>query len=78
MHLWPEHFDVACDLARGPGERERANLGGSAGDDAHPEPCLHLGPDRAQASSRRRAARAARWPHMPCTPPPGGVEAEHR
>ena len=30
----------------------------------------------------RRAPRAARgaraWPHMPCTPPPGGVEAEQR
>ncbi len=24
------------------------------------------------------AACAAPWPHMPCTPPPGGVEEEHR
>jgi hypothetical protein len=24
------------------------------------------------------AARAAWKPHMPCTPPPGGVDAEHR
>ncbi len=24
------------------------------------------------------AVRAAQAPHMPCTPPPGGVEAEHR
>ena len=28
--------------------------------------------------SRRSAERAASWPHIPCTPPPGGVEAEHR
>ena len=25
----------------------------------------------------RRAALAAKYPHMPCTPPPGGVDAEH-
>jgi hypothetical protein len=24
------------------------------------------------------AERAAWYPHMPCTPPPGGVEAEHK
>ncbi|MDX6556848.1 MAG: hypothetical protein QOD86_3043 [Miltoncostaeaceae bacterium] len=29
-------------------------------------------------SSRRSAALAARYPHIPCTPPPGGVEDEHR
>ncbi len=31
--------------------------------------------------ARRReasAARAAQYPHMPCTPPPGGVDEEHR
>ena len=26
--------------------------------------------------SRRKAARAAQYPHIPCTPPPGGVEDE--
>ena len=34
-----------------------------------------------QASSYRpfsRAERAARYPHIPCTPPPGGVDAEQR
>ena len=25
-----------------------------------------------------KAAWAAKYPHMPCTPPPGGVEAEQR
>lgn len=42
--LWPEHFDVACDLAWGPGEGDRANLGGSPGDGAHGEPYLYVGP----------------------------------
>src|ERR1043166_398645 len=27
-------------------------------------------------SRLRSALRAAKYPHMPCTPPPGGVEAE--
>ena len=26
----------------------------------------------------RKATAAAATPHIPCTPPPGGVEAEHR
>lgn len=44
--LWPEHFDLAIDLAydvTSPAER-RVNLGGSAGDDHHPEPYLYVGP----------------------------------
>jgi hypothetical protein len=29
--------------------------------------------------SRKRSAACAAWyPHIPCTPPPGGVEAEQR
>jgi hypothetical protein len=32
-------------------------------------------PDR---RDRLSAARAAQYPHMPCTPPPGGVDEEHR
>ena len=30
----------------------------------------------ARSGKRRIAARAACHPHMPCTPPPGGVDAE--
>lgn len=44
--LWPEHFDVALDLAfdeSSPSER-RVNLGGSPGDEFHPEPYLYVGP----------------------------------
>lgn len=44
VQLWPEHFDVACDLAWGAGEGERVNLGGSPGDDRHHEPYLYVGP----------------------------------
>ncbi len=44
VQLWPEHFDVACDVAWGPGEDQRANLGGSPGDGHHPEPYLYVGP----------------------------------
>lgn len=38
IQIWPEHFDVACDVAWGPGEGERANLGGSPGDGFRDEP----------------------------------------
>lgn len=44
--LWPEHFDIALDLAfdnSAPGER-RVNLGGSPGDGFHDEPYLNVGP----------------------------------
>ena len=44
VQIWPEHFDAACDVAWGPGEGERANLGGSPGDAFHPEPYLYVGP----------------------------------
>jgi hypothetical protein len=43
VQLWPEHFDLAVDL--GDGEAGgRANLGGSPGDEGHPEPYLYVGP----------------------------------
>lgn len=37
VQLWPEHFDLACSL-------NEVNLGGSPGDDTHPEPYLYVGP----------------------------------
>ena len=36
------------------------------------------GIDRDHEKWSASAAWAAFWPHMPCTPPPGGVELEHR
>src|SRR5438309_1282615 len=35
-------------------------------------------PPRGQRSTRLRAVWAAKYPHMPCTPPPGGVEEEQK
>jgi hypothetical protein len=40
--LWPEHFDVAIDLAARPGVR--ANCGASPGDAFSSEPYLYVGP----------------------------------
>ncbi len=40
--LWPEHFDVGCDLGVG-GDR-RTNLGVSSGDAFRDEPYLYVGP----------------------------------
>ena len=46
VQLWPEHFDVAIDVAydaSAPTEK-RANLGGSPGDGFHDEPYVYVGP----------------------------------
>lgn len=44
--LWPEHFDVATDLAFDPAAptERRVNLGGVAGDGYHAAPYLYVGP----------------------------------
>jgi hypothetical protein len=42
VRLWPEHFDVAVDVAAGSGSR--VNLGGSPGDAFSDEPYLYVGP----------------------------------
>lgn len=44
IQLWPEHFDLACDVAWGPGDGQRVNLGFSPGDDHLPEPYAYVGP----------------------------------
>lgn len=44
VQLWPEHFDLACDVAWGPAEGERVNLGASPGDAGIAEPYLYVGP----------------------------------
>ena len=41
VQLWPEHFDLAVDLAAGSG---RANLGASPGDSFSEEPYVYVGP----------------------------------
>jgi len=44
IQVWPEHFDAACDVAWGPGEGQRVNIGGSPGDAGDPAPYLYVGP----------------------------------
>ncbi len=46
VQLWPEHFDVALDVAYDPSAptEQRANLGGSPGDGFHAEPYVYVGP----------------------------------
>ncbi len=41
VQLWPEHFDLAVDVATGTG---RVNLGASPGDGFHATPYLYVGP----------------------------------
>ena len=43
VQLWPEHFDVSVDLGNEQAE-QRAVLGGSPGDEVHPEPYLYVAP----------------------------------
>jgi hypothetical protein len=42
VQLWPEHFDVGCDVAVS--TDRRANLGASPGDSSSSEPYLYVGP----------------------------------
>ncbi len=42
--LWPEHFDVALDVAWGEQDGQRVNLGGSPGDSFEPDPYAYVGP----------------------------------
>lgn len=44
VQLWPEHFDLACDVAYGRAEGRRVNLGASPGDAGIAEPYLYVGP----------------------------------
>src|SRR5439155_3428221 len=43
VQLWPEHFDLALEVGNEQAER-RATLGGSPGDDIHPEPYMYVTP----------------------------------
>ena len=43
VQLWPEHFDLACDLGATATGR-RVNFGASPGDARNPEPYLYVGP----------------------------------
>jgi hypothetical protein len=43
VQIWPEHFDVALEIGNESAE-QRAALGGSPGDESHPEPYLYVAP----------------------------------
>ena len=47
VQIWPEHFDAAVEIGNEQAE-QRAGLGGSPGDAAHPEPYLYVAPWTAQ------------------------------
>lgn len=46
VQLWPEHFDIALDMAFDPAApaQRRVNVGGSPGDGFHSTPYLYVGP----------------------------------
>ena len=43
VQIWPEHFDAAFEIGNEQAE-QRAALGGSPGDESHPEPYLYVAP----------------------------------
>ena len=43
VQIWPEHFDAALEIGNESTE-QRAALGGSPGDESHPEPYLYVAP----------------------------------
>jgi len=43
VQIWPEHFDVALEVGNEQAE-QRAAIGGSPGDESHPEPYLYVAP----------------------------------
>ena len=43
VQIWPEHFDAALEIGNESAE-QRAALGGSPGDESHPEPYLYVAP----------------------------------
>jgi len=49
VQLWPEHFDVALEIGNESAE-QRAAVGGSLGDESHPEPYLYVAPWTARPS----------------------------
>jgi hypothetical protein len=59
---------------------DRSKLGtlSSGGEDPGPEATGCRGTPQSRTPRSARAVRAAQSPHIPCTPPPGGVDDEHR
>jgi hypothetical protein len=51
VQIWPEHFDAAVEIGNEQAE-QRAALGGSPGDDSHPEPYLYVAPWTARPAGK--------------------------
>jgi hypothetical protein len=64
VQLWPEHFDLALEIGNEQAER-RAALGGSAGDDTHPEPYLYVAPWSARPEGELWQARGFPGAELP-------------
>ncbi|MEA2439768.1 MAG: hypothetical protein QOH76_1192 [Thermoleophilaceae bacterium] len=56
VQLWPEHFDIGLETGNEQAE-QRATLGGSPGDGAHPEPYLYVAPWSARPEGELWQAR---------------------
>jgi hypothetical protein len=56
VQIWPEHFDAALEIGAEQAE-QRAALGGSPGDESHPEPYLYVAPWTARPSGELWQAR---------------------
>ena len=64
VQLWPEHFDIACELGSET-NAQRANFGASPGDDQHDEPYLYVGPWTAEVSGELWNATGFRGAELP-------------
>ena len=49
VQIWPEHFDAALEIGNESAE-QRSALGGSPGDESHPEPYMYVAPWTARPS----------------------------
>jgi hypothetical protein len=56
VQIWPEHFDAALEIGAEQAE-QRAAVGGSPGDESHPEPYLYVAPWTARPSGELWQAR---------------------
>ena len=66
--FWPKANDVGTD----------ASKSAAAAKDVRTQEFTQLWYHPSHVLNRDSARLAALNPHMPCTPPPGGVEAEHK
>jgi hypothetical protein len=64
VQIWPEHFDAAIEIGDEHAE-QRAALGGSPGDESHPDPYLYVAPWTARPSGELWQARGFTGAELP-------------